>query len=494
MGLDVDPIDRAVCSLLLADLADDRSAFEASLAQALDAVAEQRDLLGSAEMRATIARRVGPIREVAIPAALRADEPAAAVLDVLERTPHGSRGTERTSAAVLCRGGAPGALRDARVTLEEAKIGGADLSEAEARVRDLERDTLRQRRASLSLDRPLKPAGAGPVDRLPLDTAYATHTLHQGRLIGVVRARGRTQLVELGDLREIVPAIRTQRSALRRLADERRRQPVVELKRLRDATTELDARLIEPLGLGAADRVVLTVAVPLRDVTWSALPSLQGRPLTLAPTLGAWMSDVDRLRIRRLAFLRGPGLVDTGELDMIADIWGRPDAIVHHASCDQAVAMLRRADLVHIAAHGAFRTDNPFFSSLLFEDGPLSILDLSELDLVPAVVVLASCDAGSAATANGLEDVVVGTATELRHLGAHIVIAPSVAVNDAAAAVYSRLVHEGFAGGATVDEAVVHARNVMLGEGEPAEVAAAHAFHVFGGRATRMPFELPSAD
>ena len=492
-GLDVDPVVRAFGSLLLADCADDPGAVDAAFDAALAAIAEQRELVGSAEMRATIARRVGPVRDIALGAALRMDRPAATALEVLERArsvreaPSGRARPTAIDTEKLAR------LRDARVALEEAKFAGTEVRAADARVRALERETLARRRVMLA-ERSAPPTADQPASEpLPPDTAYVTFALHRRHLIGVVHARGATKVARLGSVSEVLSLIRTQRTALRHLADERRQQSTKDLQRLVDASGQLDAALIAPLDVGWADRLVLTPAIALRGLAWAALPSRRGRPATLTPTLGAWTNDAERIRVGRVAFLGGPGLANVDELEAISRVWQQPDAVVLRASCGEAAAALRRADLVHIAAHGSFRTDNPFFSSLVFADGQLSVLELTELETVPSVVVLASCDAGAAAAASTTEDpLTADTATELRHLGARLVIAPLVSVNDAAAADFSRCLHERLARGASVDDAMIAVRHTLSDDGEPTRVAAAQAFHVFGSRATRDPLDLSS--
>ena len=48
--------------------------------------------------------------------------------------------------------------------------------------------------------------------------------------------------------------------------------------------------------------------------------------------------------------------------------------------------------MLHLAAHGAFRPDNPLFSGLALEDGWLKTLDLFDMRLQASLVVLSACD------------------------------------------------------------------------------------------------------
>lgn len=51
-------------------------------------------------------------------------------------------------------------------------------------------------------------------------------------------------------------------------------------------------------------------------------------------------------------------------------------------------------DVLHLACHGQFRPDNPFFSSLRLGDGWLTVRDTYNLDLRGGLVVLSACETG----------------------------------------------------------------------------------------------------
>jgi tetratricopeptide (TPR) repeat protein len=62
-----------------------------------------------------------------------------------------------------------------------------------------------------------------------------------------------------------------------------------------------------------------------------------------------------------------------------------------------------RCSILHLAAHGVFRRDNPMFSSIQLADGPLSLLDLSHTRLEAGLVTLSACNTGSAVSVGGDE-------------------------------------------------------------------------------------------
>jgi CHAT domain-containing protein/tetratricopeptide (TPR) repeat protein len=65
---------------------------------------------------------------------------------------------------------------------------------------------------------------------------------------------------------------------------------------------------------------------------------------------------------------------------------------------DATVARLREhaptASIIHLACHGLHRSDNPLFSSLRLADGWISALDILDLSLKDATVVLSACESG----------------------------------------------------------------------------------------------------
>ena len=81
-------------------------------------------------------------------------------------------------------------------------------------------------------------------------------------------------------------------------------------------------------------------------------------------------------------------LADTpgGEVLLLTEEQATARALREHAGT---------AEIVHVAAHGAFRDDAPLFSSLHLADGPLTVNEVYELDLSQAsLVTLSGCQTG----------------------------------------------------------------------------------------------------
>ena len=103
--------------------------------------------------------------------------------------------------------------------------------------------------------------------------------------------------------------------------------------------------------------------------------------------------------------------------------------VADDASAAQVAAAMDGAALIHIAAHGRLRSDNPQFSSLLLADGPYTVYDLERLRAAPRHVVLAACETGRTVSVAGEE--ILGLTAALLAQGTSTLVAPVVPVPDA---------------------------------------------------------------
>jgi CHAT domain-containing protein len=122
-----------------------------------------------------------------------------------------------------------------------------------------------------------------------------------------------------------------------------------------------------------------------------------------------------------------------------------PGAVEVTARTADVLAVLEKADTVHIAAHGIFCANSPLLSSITLEDGPLMAYDLLRLGRAPRLVVLSACDAGMAHTpADGAP---LGLAGTFLDRGSGCVVAGLVPVRDDEAltlmSVFHRLLADG---------------------------------------------------
>jgi CHAT domain-containing protein len=92
------------------------------------------------------------------------------------------------------------------------------------------------------------------------------------------------------------------------------------------------------------------------------------------------------------------------------------------------------ADVLHLACHAQFRSDNPVFSALHLHDGALTAELAEGLALKPCTVVLSACETGLAEAGSG--DEMVGLVRAFLVAGASRVVASLWPVDDAVTAAF----------------------------------------------------------
>jgi CHAT domain-containing protein len=157
----------------------------------------------------------------------------------------------------------------------------------------------------------------------------------------------------------------------------------------------------------------------------------------------------------------GPRLI-TGDAEVrhLAAQYG--DAVVlagGSAAAEQVMAAIDGAWLVHVAAHGTFRSDSPLFSAIELDDGPLTVYDLERLKRAPYRVVLSSCNSAVGVSVGA--DELLGLVSALISLGSAGVVASVVPVNDPATVPLMTALHDHLRAGAGLAEALTLARRVV---------------------------------
>ena len=90
------------------------------------------------------------------------------------------------------------------------------------------------------------------------------------------------------------------------------------------------------------------------------------------------------------------------------------------------------ADVLHLACHAQFRSDNPLFSSLVFADGWFTARDAYRLKLNCGLVTLSACETGMSTVAPG--DELMGLARGFLSAGASTVMMSLWTIDDEATA------------------------------------------------------------
>jgi hypothetical protein len=475
------PLPRSVAWLaraLQADAQGNARATVAACARGLDALEEHQMRLGATELRAYGTAHGAELATLAQRDALKRGDVRRLLF-----------WSERWRATALAARSAPiREDKDLAAELEALRSVSRLLGESEmaaSRRHALERERRRLEAAVQARTRrqpgSRKPGEGGfdldeLVDELGPSTLIELVTVDNVLHVIIVKGR-RVRLHTVGNIPE--RDVQMNRFVLRRLAH-RPSQPEGELM-LNHGGTRLEAALLGGAAAGLGDGPVVVIPpARLGAVPWTLMPSLRDRVVTVAPSASAWLR-ARRMRPpsrRRVALVVGPGLATIGA--EVAPLRTRyPEAVVHghgSATADHVLSALDGAWLAHIAAHSTFRADNPMFSSILLDDGPLTVHDFERLSRAPYQMVLAGCDSGVAAPVGA--DELLGLVSSLGPLGAAGIVASVVPVNDVAAVPLMLALHDALKRGATLPEALRAARQAA-GD-DPLARATANSFLALG--------------
>jgi CHAT domain-containing protein len=262
--------------------------------------------------------------------------------------------------------------------------------------------------------------------------------------------------------------------------DVRGRAALVEA--LRTSVERLDEILLRPIDarLAEADLVVCPPSA-LASAPWTLMNRAADRVVTVAPSATVWCRSRDRAAptSRRVLAVAGPGLDGAAdEIEAVAGLHTTTAVLTGaEATVRRVLDAVPDADLLHLAAHGRLRRDNPLFSQLLLHDGPLTAYDLESLPAAPADVVLSGCASGAGHEVAA--DETLGLAWTLLGLGTSCVVAPLYLVPDLPTRDLMIALHEQLARGVGMPRALAAARRTTAPD-DPTAVAVAAAFVAFG--------------
>ncbi|MFD4250528.1 CHAT domain-containing protein [Amycolatopsis thermoflava] len=281
-----------------------------------------------------------------------------------------------------------------------------------------------------------------------------------GELSAVVVRDGRFRLVRLGGLDEVVEITKQLHADLNALAPDHLPSPLVAAV---TASAEkrarlLDERVVRPLADAIGDRELVIVPTgPLYALPWPALPSLRGRPLSIAPSATAWVTAMRRELIDPVVLVGGPDVPGAiGEVRQLRAVY--PSATLVDGPAATSSAVLEALDgsgLAHLVAHGAHEPANALFSRLELVDGPLFAHETARLRRPPDRVVLAACELAMSHIRPGEE--ALGFAGALLASGSRTIVGAIARVGDRAAAEAMTDLHQRLASGISPALALAHA-------------------------------------
>ncbi|HEV2781620.1 MAG TPA: CHAT domain-containing tetratricopeptide repeat protein [Actinophytocola sp.] len=330
-------------------------------------------------------------------------------------------------------------LRTLMRTVQQARLARRPTAELEQRCEALQREVTRHGWHTSQWGRPRPVCSPKDiVDQLG-DRALISFIGPGEELAAVVLAGGRTHLVRLGSLAEVLEVAKQLHADLDALAPDDLMSPLaaaVSASAMR-RIGRLDELLRPVIELTGDGEVVIVPGGGLYQVPWGSLPALRGRPVSVAPSATAWVGATTRPTSATgedVVLVCGPGLPESvTELTRLRAIY--PDAVVLQGEAATTAAVLSTMDgarLVHIAAHGTHEPANALFSRLELADGGLLAHELARLHKPPEHVVLASCELALSHIRPG--DEALGFAGALLATGSRTVIAAVCRVGDRSSA------------------------------------------------------------
>jgi CHAT domain-containing protein len=207
--------------------------------------------------------------------------------------------------------------------------------------------------------------------------------------------------------------------------------------------TALYETLLAPLASELPDRLIIVPHGVLHYVPFQALYSgehylVERHLLSLAPSATVWAHCQAQPALPVTApvvvAVSDPSIpYAAAEAEMLRQVY--PQARVLRGP-DATWANLQQhaagADLLHVASHAIFRSDNAAFSALQLADGLVTVNDLAALRLRPVLVMLTGCETGVSRVAPG--DELMGLGRALLGAGAATLAVSAWAVHDESAA------------------------------------------------------------
>ena len=456
----------------------------------LRAIERHRDAIGAADLRAGASSQGVELAGMALRLAITGHD-AGGVLRWAERWRAGAlyRGPVLPPSDPLLADLLNEVRRVARAIRREAG-SGRTTDELERQMARLER-AVDARVRSRALPRDVGSGSRrGPLDIDDLRQALGGRALVEyvecdGALMAVVVDDRRCVLRPLGRAEDAELHARSTLFALRKLARLGPRSPAVApaLAGFRARLGVLERTLVGPIRSLVEGRD--TVVVPtgrLHAIPWRVLVG-DGAAVSVAPSAALWQRAACARRppggAGDVVAVAGPGLPGAAqEIDLVRRHHATSTALEGDEATVKAVsAAIDGAGLVHLAAHGDLRGDNPLFSSFRLVDGPQTVYDLQCLAEPPDVVVLSACNSALSQVDAG--DELLGLVSSLLGLGTTTAIAAVLPIPDLATVPLMDRLHQRMAAGDRPGEAL-SAAAAQLDPGDPGAVAASAAFVCLG--------------
>lgn len=218
-----------------------------------------------------------------------------------------------------------------------------------------------------------------------------------------------------------------------------------------------EERLVKPLAGKLRDKKLLTI-IPhrwLHGFPFHCLMDSEGLlaerfGVTYAPAASVYLhcssatASADGPLLMGYADERAPWI--RREIQEIRAIFPKASSYAGQSATGQRLRLQSPdAGLIHIASHGRFRADQPFFSGLLLADGWLTIPQIYQLRLKADLVTLSGCETGSHEISGG--DELLGLTRGFLYAGASSMLVSLWRVADDSTAVFMKEFYSALASG-----------------------------------------------
>ncbi len=231
---------------------------------------------------------------------------------------------------------------------------------------------------------------------------------------------------------------------------------------------ELGDKLWRPLNVSeGSDKVLIISEGELANLPWPALmvdgaPLLERHHFIHAPSVRHFLAAERRkVSSSKVELFRGKALdlpsVDR-ELSLLLVKAGARATLHDPCRRDDWVSS-GDADLWHFSGHAVMRNDNPFYSYLSLEDGPIFAADFRLMNCNVNLVTLAACRSGEEVAMPGEES--TGLVRSLLEMGTKNILASHWPVSDETTALWMRAFYDKYFEGVTILDASRYA-SVMV--------------------------------
>jgi CHAT domain/Tetratricopeptide repeat len=223
---------------------------------------------------------------------------------------------------------------------------------------------------------------------------------------------------------------------------------------------ELGNRLWRPLNIPEATEKVLIISEgELANLPWPALivdgaPLMERHHFIHAPSIRHFLAAEQRkISSAKVSLFRGKA-IDLPSIDrelslLLARAGAR--ATIHNPCRRNDWISGDEAALWHYSGHAVMRNDNPFYSYLSLEDGPIFAADFRLMNCNVNLVTLAACRSGEEVAMPGEES--TGLVRSLLEMGAKNIIASHWPVSDDTTAFWMKAFYDKYFNGDTILDA-----------------------------------------